>query len=299
MDRFRQMQLFIAVMETGSFTRAAEALSIPRSTVSTSIQALEDRLQCQLLHRTTRKIVPTSDGIAFLQAARDIVDAVTGAEQMFTGDQVQISGRLRVGMPSRIARKIVIPALPAFLARHPELSVEFSASDQLTDLVAGGMDCVLRVGVPNTPELIARKLQDIPFVTCASPAYLGRYGRPADLRDLSSHVLVNYTPQFPATESVLTFCDNGKPRDIPMQGSVTVDGAEAYLAAALAGLGLIQVPLFDVRDLLETGALIEILPDFAPPPEPLSFLYARRRNLSARVRVFQKWLEGVLREGGV
>jgi DNA-binding transcriptional LysR family regulator len=296
MDRIRQMQIFIQVMESGNFTRAAEALSIPRSTVSTEIQALEDRLNTQLLLRTTRKIVATQDGRRFVETARDIVDAVAASESMFHQTNLHLSGRLRVDVPSRIGRKVVIPALPDFMARHPDLAIDLSASDRMVDLVADGVDCAVRLGVLEDSELVCRHLGDIPFVTCASADYLARHGMPATLADLTSHTLVNYAPRLPATTSSLQFQTGGRAQEVKMHSAVTVDGAEAYIKATLSGLGLIQVPAYDVVNLLEAGDLIEILPGHKPPPVPLSFLFVSRRNLSPKVRIFFHWLKELLEQ---
>ncbi len=299
MDRIRQMQIFIQVMESGNFTRAAEALAIPRSTVSTEIQALEDRLKAQLLLRTTRKVVPTQDGRRFLETARDIVDAVAAAEGMFRRTDLRLAGRLRVDVPSRIGRKLVLPALPAFMAEHPDLTIDLSASDRMVDLVADSVDCALRLGVLDDSELVCRNLGEVAFVTCASPGYLARHGTPETIDDLRLHVLVNYAPRLPAMSATLEFEKDGRQQEIEMRSAVTVDGAEAYIAAALAGLGLIQVPAFDVHDLLEAGAFIEVLPQERPPRVPLSFLFVRRRNLSPKVRVFFRWLEAILEQHDV
>lgn len=298
MDRIRQMQIFVQVVENGSLSRAADVLALSRSTVSTEIQGLEDRMRCQLLHRTTRQVLPTRDGLEFLPVAREIIEAAFAADEMFLQPDHEITGRLRVDMPSRIAREVVIPALPGFLDTQPGLSIELSASDGLTDLVANGVDCVLRVGILESSELISQKLGDLPFVTCASPGYLKRCGTPVTLGDLTLHRIVNYTPRFPARSSYLSFMVDDEQARITLQSAITVDSAEAYIAAALAGLGIIQVPAFDVQKHLAAKALVAILPDHAPPSEPLSFLFIRKRNLSRGVRLFQDWLEHTLREAG-
>ncbi|MBK4216369.1 LysR family transcriptional regulator [Paracoccus caeni] len=290
MDRFRQMQIFVQVVESGNLSRAAEALRLPRSTVSTELQALEDRLQCQLLHRTTRQMVPTRDGIEFLPVAREIIEAVLSAESMFLQPEDGIVGRLRIDMPSRIARKIVVPALPGFLAAHPGLSVELSAHDRFTDLVANAVDCALRVGSLDDSGLIGRKLGDLPFATCASPDYLARFGTPKVPDDLAGHRLVSYAPRFPATSSDLTFLVRENLSEVTLPSSIMVDNAEAYIAAAVAGLGIVQLPAYDVQDLIAAGLLVALLPEHAPPPEPLTFLFVQRRNLPRGVRLFQEWL---------
>ncbi len=293
------MQVFIQVMESGNFTRAADALALPRSTVSTQIQALEDRLKTQLLLRTTRKVVPTSDGRRFMEIARDIVGAVAASESMFDQAEPHLVGRLRVDVPGRIGTKLVIPALPGFLARHPDLTIELSASDRMVDLAGDGVDCALRLGVLDDSGLVRRSLGQVRFVTCASPHYLARHGTPATLDDLTSHRSVNYASRLPVSASTLEFLNGRHPLELEMRSVVAVDTAAAYIAAALAGLGLIQVPAYDVRDRLEAGDLVEVLPKHEPPPVPLSLLFVERRNLSSRVRVFFRWLEAILESNGV
>ena len=299
MDRIRQLQVFIQVMESGNLTRAAAVLGMPRSTLSTELQALEDRLNTQLLLRTTRKVVPTPDGEAFLPTAREIVDAMASAETMFTHAPPTLTGRLRVDMPGRIGRKLVIPALPHFLAAHPGLRLELGTSDRLVDLVAEGVDCVLRLGELEESALISRRIGEIAYVTCASPAYLARHGTPRGPDDLGGHLLVNYAAELPAERATLALFQHGALHEIPLPAAITVNNAEAYLAAALAGLGMIQLPAFDVRDRLAAGQLVEILPGAAPPAVPLSFLFARRRNLAPKVRLFQDWLVALLTREGV
>ncbi|MFS4437400.1 LysR family transcriptional regulator [Paracoccaceae bacterium GXU_MW_L88] len=299
MDKLRQLKIFIQIMESGNFTKAAKALAMPRSTVSTELQALEDRLGCPLFHRSTRNVTPTADGYAFLDVAREVTDAVDSAEARFINSQTQLSGRLRVDMPSRIGRKIVIPALPDFLAAHPGLHLDLSTSDRPVDLVTDGVDCVLRLDSLRSSELICRKLADIPFVTCASRDYVNRYGNPASRAALTGHKLVNYATKFPAGEPSLTVLDNGAPCEIPMQSALTVDNAEAYIAAACAGLGLIQIPRFELDALLSGDTLIPVLSREKQPSIQLSMLYPTRRNMPAKVKVFQKWMEGVLGSVGV
>lgn len=299
MDRIRQMEVFIKVMESGNFTRAAEALAIPRSTVSTVIQNLEDRLRMQLLRRTTRRMVPTPEGERFLETAREIVDSVEAAEHMFRPQSAHLRGKLRVDMPSRIGRRIVIPALPDFLEANPDLTVEMSMTDQIVDLVSQGVDCLIRVGALESSDLICRKLGDVDLINCASPDYLRRHGTPRIPADLSRHCLVNYAARLPAETPAWEHSDTSGLHSIEMRAQICVDNAEAYIAAALAGLGIIQVPAFDVRDLLETGRLVEILSEFRAPPMQLSFLYARRRNVPARIIAFQDWVSAVMRKAGV
>lgn len=299
MDRVRQMEIFIQVMESGNFSRAAQALALPRSTVSTVIQTLEDRLGTQLLRRSTRQMVPTDEGTRFLGTAREIVDALADADQMFRQQSQQLQGRLRIDMPSRIGRRYVIPALPEFLAQHPLLAVEISTTDRMVDLISEGVDCLIRVGTLKASDLICRKLGDIEIITCASPAYLARHGVPTHPKKLPDHLMVNYGSSLPTSPASFEYLSKGRVVDIPMGSKVTVNNAEAYIAAAKAGLGLIQVPAFDVRDLLANGALVPVMESYRAPRMQLSILYARRRNVPARIAMFQEWVLALLTAEGV
>ncbi|MEZ5454353.1 MAG: LysR substrate-binding domain-containing protein [Thiothrix sp.] len=215
---------------------------------------------------------------------------------MFQRNPAQISGRLRVDMPSRIGRRVVIPALPGFLAQHPQLELAFSARDRIVDMVSEGIDCLIRAGDPVDPQLVCRKLGEVELVNCASPAYLARYGLPENSTDLAKHLAVGYAHDIPppATSVAFEYADKRGVQSISMRSLVSVDNAEAYIASALAGLGIIQVPRFDVQDLLDAGSLREVLPQLRPPSMQLSFLYPKRRNLPTRVKVFQEWVSQLL-----
>ncbi len=299
MDKLRQMQIFVQVIESGNFTRAAQVLGCPRSTVSTLIQALEDRLGTQLLIRTTRQVKPTPDGIVFYEHSSSIIADVAFAEDLFHHAPRAISGRIRVGMPSRIGRKIVIPALGGFMEDYPDLRIDLSLSDRMVDLVSEGVDCVIRAGHGENSEIICRKLGDLPMVNCASPAYLEKYGLPEQFSDLAEHLLVNCAPGLPAATPEFEAVQEGKTKSIAMRSRIAVDNADAYIAAALAGYGIVQIPQFDVRSALQEGRLIEILPGLRAAPLQLSGLFAQRRNLPFRVRLFLDWLQARLKVEGV
>lgn len=299
MDRIRQVQIFIQVMESGNFTRAAHALNIPRSTVSTTIQALEDRLGTQLLQRTTRQVAPTQDGLQFLEAARSLVETYEEAESMFRHEPQQAEGRLHVDIPSRIGRRIVIPALPEFLEQNPLVQLEFSMNDRIINMLTEGVDCVIRVGHLPDSELVCRKLGDLEVINCASPVYLTRYGTPKSLGDLAKHQLVNYSVNLPALAAEWEYLDGERERIVKMQSKITVDNAEAYIASAKSGMGIIQIPRFDVEQAIEEGTLVQVLDAYKAPSMPISLLYPSRRNVPLRVRVFQKWVTDLLSVHGV
>ena len=284
------MAVFIQVMESGNFTRAAHALGLPRSTVSTAIQTLEDRLGTQLIRRSTRRMVVTDEGTRFLARAREIVDAVDDTERMFDQGADRLTGRLRVDMPSRIGRRFVIPALPGLMEQHPELTIELSTTDRRVDLLSEGVDCIIRVGGLESSDIICRKLGDLPIVACASPGYLERYGTPRTVQDLKSHTLIDYSQTLPADVATFSYREGGETRDVPMTSRLAVNNAESYIAAARAGLGIVQIPAFDAADMLQSGELVALLPDLHAPTMQLSLLYARRRNVPSRIEGFHDWI---------
>lgn len=191
MDRLREYRALIAVIDSGSFTAAAEQLGMPRSSLSTMISALETRLAARLLHRTTRVVSPTEEGLRLAERARGLIDEAQSLETMFKKGEA-ISGRVRISMPGRIAHEIVIPALSELLSRNPDLLVDLRIADQRLDLVSEGLDLVLRVGLLEDSSLICRRIGELPFINCASQAYIDRYGRPATTGDLETHRAVSY-----------------------------------------------------------------------------------------------------------
>lgn len=292
------MQIFTQVIESGNFTRAAQALGLPRSTVSTTVQSLEDRLGVQLLQRTTRVVRPTQEGLQFAESARDLIDAMAQAEGQFRHQSTEISGRLRIDMPSRMARRMVIPNLHDFHARYPLIDLDISATDRMIDLIADGVDAVVRLAEPQDSELICRKIGDVPILTCAGKGYIARYGMPRVPADLRDHFLVNYAPRRPAPVAKWDGLEMGRPISVPMRSYLCVDNAESYVAGALHNHGLAQVPAHDVAGDLAEGHLIEVLAAYRPEPIPISILFARRRYLAPRLKVFMGWLSDLLRDEG-
>jgi len=294
MDLAQSLRAFQRVVELGGFTRAAESLGLPKASVSTAIQQLEARLGTQLLHRTTRRVQATADGRAFYQRSRDVLADMEELQAMFQTEGRPLRGRLRVDMGSGMARLFVLPQLPSFLAAHPQLEIELSATDRLVDVVREGFDCVLRGGHPQDGALVARTLGSMHIVNCASPAYLAQRGTPRSLDDLAEHALVHYVSTLGQRSAGFEYRSGTEYRLLPMGGAVTVNNVEAYHAAALAGLGIIQVPLLSVRQALAQRTLVEVLPELVAEPMPLTLLYAQRRHLPRRVRVFMDWLADLL-----
>lgn len=295
MNTLESMQVFVRVAEQASFTRAAESLGLLKATVSVAVQQLESSLGTRLLHRTTRKVQLTLDGQAYYERCKELLSEVDNLQSMFQQSGQALRGRLRVDMPSGLARLYVVPRLPEFLQAHPQVEFELSTTDRLVDLVQEGFDCVLRAGAPRDPQVIARKLGDMAFVNCASPEYLRQRGTPQTLGELAKHDLVHYVNTFGTRSLGFEYPDAGEYRYLAMSGPVVVNSSDAYNAACLAGLGLIQAPEIGVREHLARGELVEVLPQYRPGPMSISLLYAHRRNLPKRVRVFMEWMAEVLR----
>ncbi|GAB3672342.1 LysR family transcriptional regulator [Salinisphaera aquimarina] len=290
MDRFAALGAFVRVAETRSFTRAAEQLGLSRARVSAIVQELENHLGARLLHRTTRQVRLTPDGDALLERSRDLLDDLDELESLFDPGS-ELAGRLRVDVGHAMARQLLIPRLPDFLAVHPRLSIELSCSDGPADLVREGLDCVVRVGELGDSDLIARHLGVMALANCASPTYLARHGHPQTPADLpGSHQVVHYVPHLGTRPPPFVYREGGEDHDLELPGVISVNSTQAYTQACLAGLGLIQVPRLGVQALLDSGELIEVLADYRPAGMPVSLLYPHRRNLSRRVRVFMDWL---------
>lgn len=295
MDHLSALRVFQRVAELGSFTRAAESLGMQKGAASQAVRQLEDELGARLLHRTTRHVELTQEGRACYERARDLLADHEELRTMFRRGKRALTGRLRVDMPTGMAKNVVIPQLPQFTRRHPGLQLEISATDRRVDLVREGFDCVLRVGTLEDLDLFAMPLGAMRVINCASPGYLAEFGSPRTLEDLSKHRLVHYAGNFGAKPYGWEYPDNGRYRTMPMAGVVTVNNADAYQAACLAGYGLIQVPDMGVRDLIEKGLLVEVMKDLQSEPMPVSLLYAQHRHMPQRVRAFADWISGVMR----
>jgi DNA-binding transcriptional LysR family regulator len=290
MNKLELLRTFIRVAEAGSFTQAATSLGLQKASVSEHVRILEDLVGARLLHRTTRKVQPTHDGLALLERSKDLLSDMDELEGMFRQDGAALEGRLRIDMPTAFARKVVLPNLASFLQAYPHIRIELGSTDRRVDLVREGFDCVVRVGDVSEPSLIARPLGALVMANGASPAYLKAYGVPQKLEDLAQHRLIHYSPILGARAAGFEYVEDGRSCEFPMAGSVTVNNADAYEAACVGGLGLIQAPLSGMRNHFASGALIQVLPDHVPAPMPISLLYAHRRNLSQRVRIFMEWL---------
>ncbi|MFC5461174.1 LysR family transcriptional regulator [Massilia niabensis] len=291
MDKLRAMHVFVRIVDANSFSRAAETLDLPRAALSATIKKLETYLGAQLLQRTTRTLSLTPEGERYYNECATILEAVEAAEAPFLGQSAaQLQGRLRVGLPGSLGRKIVLPHIHSFRERYPDLDLIISLTDRLVDLTQEGIDCTVRVGTLPDSSFIARRLGTMRFLLAAAPGYVARRGMPAHVGDLASH------------EGIMHFSGRtGRAFDweletaegvvkVAVGGGLAVNDADANLGCALQGLGLAQLARYQARPYLASGELVEVLPGVTPTAMPVSLLYARGRMASPRLQAFAQWL---------
>src|SRR5450830_178750 len=228
MDRLQAMEVFVRVAELGSFSKTAEQMGLPAATVTNAIQSVEKRVGVRLLQRTTRKVTLTDDGAAYLERCQRLLAEFQDVENLFDREQPQ--GIVRVDLPERLAHKVVIPQLPAFFARYPDIRLKLNASDRFVDLVGEGVDCVVRVGILSDSTLIARNIGSMEQITYASKTYLDRHGRPHTLAELDKHTMINYFSSRTGRDLPWEYMQNGELKTLKLQGQVSVASSEAYMA---------------------------------------------------------------------
>lgn len=299
MNQLEAIQVYLRVAELASFTEAAGSLGLAKANVSSAVQQLESMLGTRLLHRTTRRVQMTHDGQAFYERSKDLLADFDELKTLFNNQQNQLRGRLRVDMPTAMARGLVIPALPNFLREHPHLEIELSSTDRRVDVVREGFDCVVRVGTLLDSSLVARPIGEYQLINCVSPSYIATYGIPQSLEDLAQHKLVHYVSVLGGKSYGFEYVDEltSTTKYIEMEGALIVNNADAYLSACLAGLGIIQLPEngATARPYIESGQLVEVLPQYRSAPMPVSLLYANRRHLPKRVQAFMNWMIEILK----
>lgn len=296
MDKLDQYRVFIQVAEMGSFIKAAHALDMPRASVSAAIQQLESGMGARLLHRTTRQVRLTADGVQLLERVRLFIADAEDIDQLFHASQRKVSGRLNVDVPSRIARRLIAPALPGLLRRYPRLQLALGSTDRAIDLVHEGVDCAVRVGALHDSSLVVRPLGHIAMINCASPGYLREYGVPANSADLTEgHWSVGYASASTGRELPWEYRVSGHEQLLAVPSRVIVNNAETYIACCSSGVGLIQIPRFDVQHLLDSGELVEVMNEFRAAPMQVSLIYPHRMQRSHRLNAFVEWFEALMR----
>jgi DNA-binding transcriptional LysR family regulator len=287
MDRLDAMRLFARIVERRSFTLAANDTGVPRSTVTQVVQQLEERLKVRLLQRTTRVVKPTLDGEAYYRRCISILDDVEDAEGAFSGAVPK--GMLRVEVQGTLARHFLVPSLPEFFARFPDIDLVMSESDRWIDLVQEGMDCALRYGKLPDSDLVAREVAMLERITCATPEYFKRFGTPKDLKSLAGHRVVGIRSITTGSVKPLEFTGEAKMESVSLPATLAVTSPESYIAGTRLGLGIAQMPRFHIENDLKNGSLVAILKHLPPPSVPVSLVYPRNRQLSPRVRAFLDW----------
>lgn len=282
------MDIFVHVVESGSFIRAAEQLQMHRPAVSKALQQLEEALGVKLLHRTTRRLSLTSEGEAFYQRAKVLLGEMADLMATYSSTQ-SVSGSLRLDFPLTLTHSLLIPALDEFRERYPGIEIILTSSDRRIDLIAEGIDCVVRLGELEDSSFIARRIGEVAMVTCAAPCYLAKYGAPLTLDDLAQHKAVNFFSDRSREVMTWKFIVNGEIIAKRVDSALRVDNSDIFLTSGLAGLGLIQGVDSALRPYIESGALVPVLPDYACAPKAVSVLYPDKRNLAPRVRVFIDW----------
>lgn len=300
MDYFNAVKAFIQVVEAGSFIKAAQTLNLPRNTVTKHIQSLEIHLRVKLLNRTTRRISLTNDGTAYYERMVRVVDQWLEAESDLASAQARPHGRLRVDMGSSMATMLVLPALPDFQRRYPQLQLDIGVSDRPVDLLGDRVDCVIRGGALNDLSLIARRLGSLTFVTCATPEYLAAHGTPSHPIDLeANHQMVRYFFAGTNRRLPVEFVKGDERISLDVNYFISVNDSNALLAAALAGMGVLQTLTFMAEPHFKSGALVQLLEDWSLEPNPIYIVYSPNRHLSARVRVFVEWLVELFESKGL
>ena len=289
-DRIQAMRTFMRIVDTHSFTKAAQSLDMPRATATTLVQNLEALLHTQLLVRTTRRVSVTPEGAAYYAHCAQILADIDEMEASLRRAGALASGRLRVEMPAVIANAIVLPALDDFHARHPQIEIALGVSRRNVDLVGEAVDCSILLGELPDSGLAARRLGALDHVTCASPAYLERHGTPQTLDDLAHHTAVNCLSPASGRPVDFDFEIDGGARSVKVDGFVHVADEIAYLTCGLQGYGLIQPAKLAAQPYLERGELREVLPRWKPLPTPVSVTFVKTPRVSPRVRVFVDWL---------
>ncbi|MCO4320804.1 LysR family transcriptional regulator [Aliidiomarina quisquiliarum] len=288
----RAIQVFGKVVESGSFTAAAELLNMPKSTVSKLIQQLENHLKVKLLHRTTRRLTLTMEGHAYYERTNRLLHELEDIESYVSHEQRVPRGLLRINIASAIANHILIPQLADFQQKYPLIQLDLGVTDSNIDLVSENVDCVIRGGQLTDLSLVARKIAEFPVITCATPAYLREYGTPTspDCLDQNHRLIYYRSGRGNNKIKPMRFTHQDHSIEIKRQACLTVSDSTAFSHAVRSGIGIAQLPKFLVEKELTSGQLQQILPMWQSNPIPLYIIYTPNRYLSGRLQAFTAWI---------
>ena len=293
MDRFDALQAFARVVEAGSFTKAAQTLHMSKTTVTQLVQQLEARLRVKLLNRTTRQVKITPDGAAYYERVVRLLADLEDADTSLSSALASPKGRLRVDVPSPLARLILMPALPAFHARYPDIQLDMGVSDRVVDLIGDNVDCVLRGGEVTDPSLIVRHVGDMRLGVYASPSYLERAGTRLHPRELidTHHRTVGYLRSRSGKVAPITMQREDEQIEVQGRYVVAVDDGNAYLAAGVAGMGILWLPHYMAEAHVAKGELVPLFEDgWHFDSMPMYVAFPPNRHVSAKLRAFIDWV---------
>ncbi|MBN9203998.1 LysR family transcriptional regulator [Methylibium petroleiphilum] len=292
MDKFSAMQAFVRVVEAGNFTKAADSLQLPKPTVTRLVQMLEAQLQTKLLNRTTRRVTVTPDGAAYYDRAIRLLGDIDELESSMSHAKTSPRGRLRIDVGASVGTLVLIPALPQFHALYPDIQIDLGVSDRPVDLLSENVDCVLRGGELIDQSLVARRVGELQFLAAASPDYLKRHGLPRHPRELESgaHAVIGFFSARTGRQYPFDFHKDGERIEISGRYVLSVNDSNAYVAAGLAGLGVVQAATFMLQTHISRGELEPVLADWCSEPVPIHVVYPPNRHLSAKLRVFVDWV---------
>lgn len=292
MDKFTAMQAYVRVVEAGTFSKAADLLAVPKPTVTRLIQSLESQLQTKLLNRTTRRVTVTADGAAYYDRALRLLAELDELESSMSRAKVNPRGRLRIDVAASVGQLLLIPALPDFYARYPDIQIDLGVSDRPVDLIGENVDCVLRGGEITDQSLVARRVGEFHTILCATPEYLKRHGVPQHPSELegSAHTLVKYFSHRTSQPYPLTFTKAGERIEIAGRHALSVNDSGALVVAGLAGLGITRITTFQAQPHIASGALQPVLLDWCADSIPIHVVYPPNRHLSTKLRVFVDWV---------
>jgi DNA-binding transcriptional LysR family regulator len=289
MDRIAAMNAFVRVVEAGNFTKAADTLDLPNATVTRLIQALEQDLKVKLLHRTTRAVTVTPAGASYYERVVPLLAELSDIESSTRLSQGLPAGKVRVEAPAAIGALVIVPALHGFQREYPEVQIELGVGNRRSDLVAEGVDCAIRAGQLDEQQIVARQIGSFRSITCAAPALLQAHGMPRSPDDLARRPTVGMMSARTGRPLPFRYAEGPAVSEPALNHQLVVNDTNSYVAAGLAGLGIIQAPGYAVHDLVAQGRLVTVLDDWQPPAMPVHMLYAPNRYLSAKVRAFIDW----------
>lgn len=290
MELLQSMQVFARVAETGSFTRAADASQIGRPQVTRAIQELEASLGVRLFQRTTRRVRLTTEGEQFYERVMGILGSIAETTSMFAPSGASLRGKLRIDIPTAFSQPAFIASLRAFAVAHPDIEMTLGVTDRAVDLVAEGVDCVLRIGELPDSSLVARRVAMATMITCAAPGYLQTYGEPHTPDQLAHHRGVNFLSGQNRRQLPWQFLQDGSDTSHMSRHGILVNESSAYVQCGVAGFGILQAPGLTLDRYLADGSLVEVLKRYRPRPRPVSVLYPSRSQLAPQVQAFVDWL---------